>query len=323
MSALPLNASLKGKNRFCGPAALAAVMNCSTDEAARLIRKQSGQHAVKGTSPSAVFRAITANGGSISRGAVQSDVPLWQVVKGQPLTIVEVLCEPGDHFSGHFVVVRRGKVIDSFTRKWVPIAEHPWRNAKVQTGTRITSTPSLPAKPKRKTAAQRRLETQIDWLRTTKWMVKALDQELANGRYQSAAERLERFIRGGNAVFMSAAERRAIKAARAERQRKIVEASLLTVKAGEKSIDELYLSETGRWDDAGSPDEGQVVSAINRSPAGMICFNSVEEIEDAIWSIETGTAFYDEPHKKHHLEALAGTLDRWLRQNNRKVANHN
>jgi hypothetical protein len=40
----------KGGNRYCGPAAISAVVGCTTDEAARAIRSVSGKPSVRGTS---------------------------------------------------------------------------------------------------------------------------------------------------------------------------------------------------------------------------------------------------------------------------------
>lgn len=51
-----------GKNRYCGPGALAMLTGCSTDEAARLIRQNSGQLYVKGAANKDVLAALFALG---------------------------------------------------------------------------------------------------------------------------------------------------------------------------------------------------------------------------------------------------------------------
>jgi len=48
------------KNRYCGPSVISAVTSLTTGEAARLIRKQTGQKMVKGSSSSEIKRALEA-----------------------------------------------------------------------------------------------------------------------------------------------------------------------------------------------------------------------------------------------------------------------
>jgi len=48
------------KNRYCGPSVISALTNLTTGEAARLIRKQSGRTAIKGTQPHEVLEALRA-----------------------------------------------------------------------------------------------------------------------------------------------------------------------------------------------------------------------------------------------------------------------
>ncbi len=50
----------KDKNRYCGPAVISALTDLTTGEAARLIRKQSGRKAIKGTHTWEVFDALEA-----------------------------------------------------------------------------------------------------------------------------------------------------------------------------------------------------------------------------------------------------------------------
>lgn len=48
----------KGGNRFCGPAVISALVGCTTDEAARVLRTVSGKRAIKGTTTSEVISAF-------------------------------------------------------------------------------------------------------------------------------------------------------------------------------------------------------------------------------------------------------------------------
>ena len=50
----------KDKNRYCGPSVISALTNLTTGEAARLIRKQSGQSRITGTSTNQVLDGLRA-----------------------------------------------------------------------------------------------------------------------------------------------------------------------------------------------------------------------------------------------------------------------
>src|SRR5690242_4309825 len=52
-----------GKNRYCGPGALAMLFGCSTDEAAAVLREVSGKTYIKGIEPAAMLRAVERFGG--------------------------------------------------------------------------------------------------------------------------------------------------------------------------------------------------------------------------------------------------------------------
>jgi hypothetical protein len=52
----------KDKNRYCGPAVISALTDLTTGEAARLIRKQSGRKAIRGTDKWEVFDALKTCG---------------------------------------------------------------------------------------------------------------------------------------------------------------------------------------------------------------------------------------------------------------------
>lgn len=52
----------KDKNRYCGPSVISALTDLTTGEAARLIRKQSGRKAIRGTTTREVFNALETCG---------------------------------------------------------------------------------------------------------------------------------------------------------------------------------------------------------------------------------------------------------------------
>lgn len=53
---------VRGRNRYCGPAAVSAITGCTTDEAARLMRQRSGRRAIKGAYHYEVTAALRALG---------------------------------------------------------------------------------------------------------------------------------------------------------------------------------------------------------------------------------------------------------------------
>lgn len=94
---------IKGYNTYCGPAALATLLNITTDEAARRIRSYSGQSVVRGSSTSSLCDVLSKAG--------------WQIVKMPPFArTTKVLAREGLAYSagvyllvetGHFRVLRR------------------------------------------------------------------------------------------------------------------------------------------------------------------------------------------------------------------------
>lgn len=260
--------ALKGRNTFCGPAALAAIFGrgMTTDEAAAMIRQFSGQLAVRGTPAGVPARIIRAYGGQVDRVLDLSGEFVWKVVRGRPLTLLTVKTD--SHFGTHYLVVRRGKVIDSFSREWVLAKDHPWRNARICCALEVTVRPQLP-RPKR---AAKVKETPASRQRKTE-------------RARRARE----------------------KAAEAE--------ACLVIKAGKRVIEEVRESELGRHEDAGFPDHGDIVAAIDRSPPGRICFASADEVADACFALDTGAAFLNErPHFRRHIDDIVCQLDGWLKR---------
>lgn len=144
---LKINATLSGRNKFCGPAVVAGVLACSTDEAAKLIRRESGQRAVKGAYTPHVLAALRRAGGQCRTyiGIGMQRQRVWQIAPKRPLSVAVIRMPSG---GGHFVLIRRGKVLDSFSRCWKPVAEHVHRNCIVTELYRVDGKPKLPKPPK-------------------------------------------------------------------------------------------------------------------------------------------------------------------------------
>ena len=153
---LKRNEQLAGKNRYCGPAALAGVFGVCTDRAAELIRRESGQRSVKGSYTSDLLAAIRRHGGAVESGRGLRGQRPWQVARGAELTLLMVDTRH-NHFAGHFALIHRGKMLDSFSREWVPLKEHIWRNAPILSAHIIRQPPRLPRPRKRTRAETRRL----------------------------------------------------------------------------------------------------------------------------------------------------------------------
>lgn len=317
--------ALKGRNTFCGPAALAAIFGrgMTTDEAAAMIRRISGQRAVTGTPAGVPARIIRAHGGQVDGVPNLSGEFVWKVVRGRPLTLLTV--ETDSHFGSHYLVVRRGKVIDSFSREWVLAKDHRWRNARICYALEVTVRPKLP-RPNRATkvketpaSLQRKARTFVVRTILNNLQPLRLDDESNLQRQVERLESLLRLARQAGRPRSAFAEdmAQARKAERARRARKkAAEAeACLVIKAGKRVIEEVRESELGRHEDAGCPDHGDVVAAIDRSPPGRICFASADEVADACFALDTGTAFLNEQtHLRGHVDDIVGQLDDWLKR---------
>ncbi|MGL6052633.1 MAG: hypothetical protein ACRC16_22075 [Aeromonas salmonicida] len=149
---LKRNEKLAGKNRYCGPAALAGIFGVCTDKAAELIRRESGQFSVKGSYTQDLLAAIRRHGGDVVPGRGMGGQHPWQIARGAQLTLIVVDPKHG-YFEGHFALVHRGKMLDSFSREWVPVNQHIWRNAPIMSAYVVNKVPRLP-KPRKRTQAE-------------------------------------------------------------------------------------------------------------------------------------------------------------------------
>jgi len=133
-------AILKGKNSFCGPAALALLLKTDTDVAAKTIRMVSKQYAVKGAYTSHVLKVIHKYRGICVKNRDVQGMPQWKAAKGSPLTLITTELNCGEW---HFMLMHRGKLFDNHTKKWIKATKHPNRNGKIIEAHAIHTKPRL------------------------------------------------------------------------------------------------------------------------------------------------------------------------------------
>ena len=79
---------VSGKNRYCGPTAMATILGITTDDAATLIRQQSGQRAARGVHQRHLVSALIAAGCEVSEhqaAYARKDLPTvaaWLAAQG-------------------------------------------------------------------------------------------------------------------------------------------------------------------------------------------------------------------------------------------------
>lgn len=123
-----------GKNRFCGPGALAIVTGLSTDDAARIIREETGKRAVFGVQPRDLQRSFTRAGSPVRpvAAATNQSVERWaSAVAELGFTGTYVV-----YITGHYCVVQIGEtdivVADNKTIYPVPMARYRSRGKRVK-----------------------------------------------------------------------------------------------------------------------------------------------------------------------------------------------
>ena len=131
---------IEGKNKWCGPAVVAALLKTDTDMASKAIRIISKQHFVKGAYTNDVLKVIHKYSGICTHNRDVIGMPQWKAAKGSPLTLISVKLNCG---TGHFMLMERGKLFDNYTKKWVKASEHPNRNGRIKEAFVISKKPRL------------------------------------------------------------------------------------------------------------------------------------------------------------------------------------
>jgi hypothetical protein len=129
---------LAGKNRYCGPAAVAVLTGTDTDEAARRIRQATGLRAVKGTYPNELAKTLAASGLTMTQSTVSggfriphlSEITLagWARCEARDKTVATTYLVLAGR---HWLVTRGQKYFCGLVRQWIPLAKAPRRRARV------------------------------------------------------------------------------------------------------------------------------------------------------------------------------------------------
>lgn len=122
-------------NRYCGPAVISALTQCTTDEAARLIRSVNGKRSVKGTSYGDMFAALALCG--IRAARLQSlPLKLAPTLAGW-LALTEKMRTPGRVFllvaGNHWQLVHSDTYVCGIVRDVVEVTHN-----KVKRRARVT-----------------------------------------------------------------------------------------------------------------------------------------------------------------------------------------
>ncbi len=115
----------RGHNRYCGPAALAAITGLSTGEAAKLLREISGKAYIKGTAVSTMLAALNQCGFPVTHKATGSakmapTMKRWlEDCYDGSLVLVEAW--------NHWWAMADGYFVDSFCNLLTPVSDihHP------------------------------------------------------------------------------------------------------------------------------------------------------------------------------------------------------
>lgn len=121
--------NIKGTQRYCGPGALASIMNVSSNDAARLIREATGRKSICGTHGYELESVLRKAGYKLRTGGIP---------KSQRPTLARWLKEREDRnklvivgLTSHWCVVKGNKYIDNITLEPVWIRQAPNRRARV------------------------------------------------------------------------------------------------------------------------------------------------------------------------------------------------
>jgi len=97
-----------GKNRYCGPFAIGYLAGINSDEAAKEIRKVSGQRAVKWTWTRHIAKVLTNLGIKGKMVTPECTWKAWSYEHMKPKSLYLVL------ITGHFIIVDAGVIKDNY-----------------------------------------------------------------------------------------------------------------------------------------------------------------------------------------------------------------
>lgn len=144
----PILHAVTGKNRYCGPTAVATVLGITTDHAAQLMRSYSGSRAIRGASIGELCGALRGVGCKLSGSGVQfalgerPTVAAWlktfEVPRNQHVIVIH-----GEHYG---TILNRHYLCSLTKRERVSLADIPMRRARVQGWITVdTATAAAPA----------------------------------------------------------------------------------------------------------------------------------------------------------------------------------
>ena len=125
-----------GKNRYCGPFAIAALTGGTTDDASRLVRSFTGRRYIKWMYTSEVAKALQLRGKAIRRvnwrRRERPTLNQWINTHAKPDTSYVVLV------TGHFIVVSNNRYACSEFPTAVRLDDAPGKRRKVEGYIEIT-----------------------------------------------------------------------------------------------------------------------------------------------------------------------------------------
>lgn len=137
-----------GKNRYCGPTALATILGVTTDEAAFLIRKHSGQKAVKGAKTHHLVAVLREAGckvrvyGGAFRKEDRPTVTQWLSTQAKALpSDRHIVLVHGNHFG---TLLGRRYLCTLTKKQSVAHKDIPKRRARVEEWFVVQSLPEKP-----------------------------------------------------------------------------------------------------------------------------------------------------------------------------------
>lgn len=122
----------RSSNRFCGPLALAAILgHKTTAESAALLRSVTGKRSIKGVWSSSMLDALHAAGCKTQSLPVSYPRPTvagWLRTTKRDPELFYLL-----NVTGHYIVVRGRKIMDTFTNgEWTFLRRAPGRRKRVR-----------------------------------------------------------------------------------------------------------------------------------------------------------------------------------------------